>query len=74
MNFKMLNEVATSVREGYKTKKLKNPGRKWELAESKINSEMETKGMGRNRHCGTFHKDISENEKLITLKYGSSEI
>lgn len=27
MNFKMLNEVATSVREGYKTKKLKNPGR-----------------------------------------------
>ena len=27
MNFKMLNEVATFVREGYKTKKLKNPGR-----------------------------------------------
>ena len=27
MNFKMLNKVATSVREGYKTKKLKNPGR-----------------------------------------------
>lgn len=61
MNFKMLNEVATSVSEGYKTKKLKNPGReKMELAESKINSEMETKGMGRNRHCGTFHKGHRE--------------
>ena len=27
MNFKMLNKIATSVREGYKTKKFKNPGR-----------------------------------------------
>lgn len=32
-----VNEVATSVREGYKQKKLKNQEeRKWELAESKI--------------------------------------
>lgn len=27
MNFKILNEVCISVREGYKTEKLKNPGR-----------------------------------------------